>query len=238
MPAPDEPGTILVVDDDTTFQFLVRTLLEGEGHRVVQATDGDGALTAIDAERPDLIVLDLGLPEMSGLELLSRVRPRINVPIFVVSGQEAESERVLAFDLGADDYVVKPFLLREFAARIRASLRRARMTSDAVYSFDTVEIRLASREVTVGGKPVMLSRREFDLLAYLAARPGQVVAREQILRDVWKSSEAWQDAATVTEHIRRIRLKVEPDPGNPRWIRSVRNVGYRLEPSDQLLIDE
>jgi DNA-binding response OmpR family regulator len=238
MPSRDEPGTILVVDDEATFMHLVSTLLEGEGHRVVQAADGDAALAAIDSESPDLIVLDLGLPEMSGLELLSRVRPRVVVPIIVVSGREAESERVLAFDLGADDYVVKPFLLREFAARVRAWLRRSRMTGDAVYSFDTVEIRVASREVSVGGRHVALSRREFDLLAYLAARPGQVVSREQILRDVWQSSEAWQDSATVTEHIRRIRLKIEPDPGNPRWIRAVRNVGYRLEAGDQILLDE
>jgi DNA-binding response OmpR family regulator len=238
VPAQDQPGTILVVDDDATFMHLVTTLLEGEGHRVVQAGDGDAALAAIDAERPDLIVLDLALPEMSGLEVLSRVRPRIGVPIIVVSGREAESERVLAFDLGADDYVVKPFLLREFAARVRASLRRARITSDAVYSFDAVEIRVASREVIVGGKPVALSRREFDLLAYLAARPGQVVSREQILLDVWRSSEAWQDTATVTEHVRRIRLKIEPDPAKPRWIKAVRNVGYRLEPNDQILLDE
>jgi DNA-binding response OmpR family regulator len=238
MPSRDEPGTILVVDDEATFMHLVSTLLEGEGHRVVQAADGDAALAAIDSESPDLIVLDLGLPEMSGLELLSRVRPRVVVPIIVVSGREAESERVLAFDLGADDYVLKPFLLREFAARVRAWLRRSRMTGDAVYSFDTVEIRVASREVSVGGRSVSLSRREFDLLAYLAARPGQVVSREQILRDVWQSSEAWQDSATVTEHIRRIRLKIEPDPGNPRWIRAVRNVGSRLEAGDQILLDE
>lgn len=230
MPGQDEPGTILVVDDEATFMHLVSTLLEGEGHRVVQAVDGDSAMAAIDSQRPDLIVLDLGLPEMSGLELLSRVRPRISVPIIVVSGREAESERVLAFDLGADDYVVKPFLLREFAARVRASLRRARMMSEAVYSFDIVEIRVAAREVTVGERFVTLSRREFDLLAYLAARPGQVVTREEILRDVWRSSEAWQDTATVTEHIRRIRLKIEPDPAKPRWIKAVRNVGYRLEP--------
>lgn len=227
-----------MVDDEATFQHLVRTLLEGEGHRVVQASDGGAALAAIEAERPDLIVLDLGLPEMSGLELLSRMRPKVTVPIIVVSGQEAESERVLAFDLGADDYVVKPFLLREFAARIRAALRRARMTSEVVYSFDTVEIRVGAREVRVRGEVVTFSRREFDLLAYLAGRPGQVVPREQILRDVWKSSEAWQDTATVTEHIRRIRLKIEPDPTTPRWIRSVRNVGYRFEPGDKTLLDE
>lgn len=238
MPANDEPGTILVVDDEPTFLHMVTTLLEGEGHRVVPASHADAALAAIEEHSPDLIVLDLGLPEMSGLELLSRIRPRIEVPVIVVSGREAESERVLAFDLGADDYVVKPFLLREFAARVRASLRRARMTSDAVYSFDNVEIRVGSREVTVNGKPVPLSRREFDLLAYLASHAGRVVPREQLLRDVWQSSEAWQDTATVTEHIRRLRLKIEPDPGRPRWIRAVRNVGYRLESGDEILVDE
>ncbi len=225
----DEPATILVVDDDETFMHLVTTLLEGEGHRVVPASAGDAALTAVLRNAPDLIILDLEMPGMSGLELLSRVRPRVTVPIMVVSGREAESERVLAFDLGADDYVVKPFLLREFAARVRSALRRARTVQDAVYSFDTVEIRLGAREVTVDGQPVALSRREFDLLAYLASRAGQAIPREQLLRDVWHSSDEWQDTATVTEHIRRIRLKIERDPAHPRWIRGVRNVGYRLE---------
>ena len=238
MSAADQPATILVVDDEATFMHMVTTLLEAEGHTVVQAGDGDAALTAIDERCPDLIVLDLGLPEMSGLEVLSRVRARATVPVIVVSGREAESERVLAFDLGADDYVVKPFLLREFAARIRAALRRARTANETVYSFDNIEIRVGSREVTVDGRPIILSRREFDLLAYLAFHAGKVVPREQLLRDVWQSSGDWQGGATVTEHIRRIRLKIEPDPGKPRWIRAVRNVGYRLETSDQILVDE
>jgi two-component system phosphate regulon response regulator PhoB len=230
MPAADEPGTILVVDDEETFMHLVTTVLEQDGHRVVPAPDGDAALAALEDQAPDLIVLDLELPGMSGLELLSRLRPRVTVPIIVVSGHEAESERVLAFDLGADDYVVKPFLSREFAARVRSSLRRSRSMQGAVYRFYTLEIRLESREVTVEGRAVTLSRREFDLLAYLASRPGQVIPREQLLRDVWQSSGEWQDAATVTEHVRRVRLKIEVDPSNPRWIQGVRNVGYRFEP--------
>ncbi len=229
MRKPDDQSTILVVDDEETFVHLVTTLLEAEGHRVVPADDGDAAIAAVERDEPDLIVLDLELPGMSGLEVLSRLRPRVTVPIIVVSGHEAESERVLAFDLGADDYVVKPFLLREFAARVRSALRRARTAHDAVYSFDTVEIRLGAREVTVDGRPVTLSRREFDLLAYLASRAGQAIPREQLLRDVWHSSDEWQDTATVTEHIRRIRLKIERDPTHPRLIRGVRNVGYRLE---------
>jgi two-component system, OmpR family, phosphate regulon response regulator PhoB len=230
VPATDRPGTILVVDDEETFMLVVTTLLEQDGHRVVPAPDGDTALAAIEDHTPDLIVLDLELPGMSGLELLSRLRPRVDVPIVVVSGHEAESERVLAFDLGADDYVVKPFLSREFAARIRSWLRRSRTTRGAVYRFDSLEIRVDSREVTVAGRSVALSRREFDLLAYLAAHAGQVVPREQLLREVWQSSGEWQDTATVTEHVRRVRLKIEPDPSRPRWIQGVRNVGYRFEP--------
>jgi DNA-binding response OmpR family regulator len=228
---PDKPDVVLVVDDDETFQHMVRALLQGEGYTVVSAADGEAALAAVARHKPDLIVLDIELASMSGLEVLSRLRPRSPVPVIVVSGREAESERVLALDLGADDYVVKPFLLREFAARVRAALRRARLTSDVTYRFGPLEIRLAAREVTVDGRTVALSRREFDLLAYLAARPGQVVPREQLLQDVWQSSGEWQDTATVTEHIRRIRRKIEPDPSNPRWIRGVRNVGYRFEPA-------
>jgi len=229
VPEHDERATILVVDDEATFMHLVTTLLEGEGHRVVPASDGAEALAAVEREIPELVILDLELPGMTGLELLSRLRRRVVAPIIVVSGREAESDRVLAFELGADDYVVKPFLLREFAARVRSSLRRAHAAQDAVLHFDPVEIRLGSREVTVDGKPVTLSRREFDLLAYLASRAGQAIPREQLLRDVWRSSDEWQDSATVTEHIRRLRLKIEPDPAHPRWITAVRNVGYRFE---------
>jgi DNA-binding response OmpR family regulator len=230
MPEPDEPGVILVVDDDPTFLHLVRSLLEGEGHDVHHALDGEAALSAIEERPPDLIVLDIEMPGMNGLELLSRLRPRVRVPVIVVSGREAESERVLAFDLGADDYVLKPFLSREFAARVRAALRRVRQPSDVTLAFTDFEIRPASREVTVLGRRVALAPREFDLLAYLASRPGQVISRQELLAEVWRSSDKWQDASTVTEHIRRIRLKIEPDPSHARWIRGVRNVGYFFEP--------
>lgn len=230
MPERDEHGVVLVVDDDPTFLHLVTGLLEREGHEVMTVADAESALSAIDRRPPDLIVLDIEMPGMSGLELLSRLPPRVRAPVIVVSGREAESERVLALDLGADDYVVKPFLLREFAARVRAGLRRARLARSTTLSFPDVEIRLAAREVRVAGKPVALTPREFDVLAYLAARPGEVVSRQQLLEDVWQSSEEWQDPATVTEHIRRIRQKIEPDRSKPRRIRGVRNVGYSFDP--------
>lgn len=225
-----EPAVILVVDDDEVFLQATRALLEREGHTVLTASDGEAGLAAINHQPPDLVVLDIEMPGMSGLELLSRLKPAVRVPVIVVSGREAESDRVLAFDLGADDYVVKPFLLREFAARVRAALRRARAGTEVTYRFDTLEIRVAARDVTLDGEPVALSRREFDLLAYLASRAGEALSREQLLREVWQSSGDWQDTATVTEHIRRIRRKIEPDPAQPRWIHAVRNVGYRFEP--------
>jgi two-component system alkaline phosphatase synthesis response regulator PhoP len=150
----------------------------------------------------------------------------------VVSGREAETERVLAFDLGADDYVVKPFLPREFAARVRTALRRARERPAATLRFGALEIRLAARVVTLDGAPVALTRREFDLLAYLALRRGQVIPRQQLLEEVWHASGDWQDSATVTEHVRRLRLKLEEEPSKPRLLHGVRNVGYCFEPDE------
>jgi DNA-binding response OmpR family regulator len=231
LPERDAPGVILVVDDDPTFVHLVTGLLQREGHEVVPVADAESALSAIDERRPDLIILDIEMPGMSGLELLNRLPAPPRVPVIVVSGREEESERVLALDLGADDYVVKPFLSREFAARVRAALRRARAVPSTTYSFSDIEIRLAAREVTVAGKPVALTPREFDVLVYLASRAGEVVSRRQLLEDVWQSSEQWQDPATVTEHIRRLRMKIEPDPSKPRRIRGIRKVGYSFDPN-------
>ncbi len=230
MTGADQPASILVVDDDAVFRSFARNLLEVEGHAVTEAVDGAGALAAVAGQPPDLILLDIEMPDMNGFELLGRLRPRVDAPVIVVSGREAETERVLALDLGADDYVVKPFLPREFAARVRTALRRARSRRDAVLRFGDLEIRLAAREVDRDGAPVALTPREFDLLAYLALRHGQVIPRQQLIEDVWHGAGAWHDTATVTEHVRRLRHKIEPDPSRPRWLRGVRNVGYCFDP--------
>lgn len=224
------PMHVLIVEDDLAVRRLVVDHLEKRSVQVTAAGTVAAALAALEHTTFDVLILDLSLPDASGLDVLKAPGvPGSSTHVIILSGAGAEADRVQALELGADDYVVKPFLLREFAARVRSSLRRARGTGDAVLSFDTLEIRLGAREVTVDGKPVAMSRREFDLLAYLASRAGQAVPREQLLRDVWQSSDEWQDTATVTEHIRRIRLKIERDPTHPRLIRGVRNVGYRLE---------
>jgi DNA-binding response OmpR family regulator len=222
-------GVVLVVDDDPVFRALATAVLSKEGHTVVAVSDANAALDSVVAQPPDLIVLDIELPGMSGLELLTRLRVRTNAPFIIVSSHEAETERVLAFDLGADDYVVKPILHREFAARVRTSMRRARASAGGILRFEGLEIRLAAREVIVRGEPVAMTRREFDLLAYLATRAGQVVSRQQLLNDIWDLPGQFTDSATLTEHIRRVRKKIELDPTDPRYIRGVRNVGYSFQ---------
>ena len=221
---------VLVVDDIPEARAMARRALEQDGVRVSEAADGRSALAAVDGERPDLVLLDLSMPGMSGLEVLAQLRRTSDVPVMVLSGREDESDRVLALDLGADDYVLKPFLVRELPARIRSVLRRYRPAAGERLSFEDLEIRLPEREVVVHGKTVDLTSREFDLLAKLAANPRRVFSRPDLLREVWESSGDWQDPATVTEHVRRVRRKIEADPERPRWIVTVRNAGYRFEP--------
>lgn len=225
---------ILVVDDDEAYRTMVTTVLMREGHEVTAVASGEAALETLEDAAHDLIVLDVEMPGMSGLELLNRLRSTSGVPIMILSGHGAETERVLGLDIGADDYVVKPFLPRELGARVRALLRRNRVAdTPAGHRVGELEIRTDTRGVSVRGDQVSLTHREFDLLAYLAKRPRQVVTRQQLLQDVWKSSEEWQDPATVTEHIRRLRLKVEVDAANPRLLRAVRNVGYCFVPDGE-----
>jgi DNA-binding response OmpR family regulator len=188
----------------------------------------------IESERPDLIVLDVMLPEIDGYSILAELRKRGDIPVILLTARTEETDRLLGLELGADDYVVKPFSPRELAARVRTVLRRAGRSDQATPTeslvFDGLEIDGQSREVRVDGASVELTAKEFDLLAFLAAAPKQVFSRSQLLEHVWESSTEWQDASTVTVHIRRIRRKIERDPNEPRWLATVWGVGYRFEP--------
>lgn len=223
---------VLVVDDALEARDAARRALERAGFAVSEATDGDEAmkLLAMLNPGPDLVLLDLAMPGMGGLEVLTEIRKTSTLPVIVLSGRGEESERVVALEMGADDYVVKPFLVRELPARIRSVLRRSRPETSTRLEFGPLEIRIAEREVLLRGERIDTTAKEFDLLAKLASQPRRVFSRAQLLEEVWGSSRDWQDPATVTEHIRRLRRKIEDDAEQPRWLQTVRGVGYRFEP--------
>ncbi len=227
-----QPARILVVDDEPMVCEVVAGYLEHDGHAVTVVTDGEAALACLEREPFDLIVLDLMLPAVDGLSVLREVRRTNDTPVIVLTARGEEGDRVLGFDLGADDYVVKPFSPRELAGRVASILRRASAPPRAGQrlAFQGLEIDEGTREVLVEGQPVDLTRREFDLLTFLARSPRQVFTRAQLLEHVWDSSSEWQDPATVTVHIGHLRQKTEPDPGRPRRLVTVRGVGYRFEP--------
>src|SRR2546423_2564681 len=224
---------VLVVDDEPMLRSLLSRLLRMEGYEVLEAEDGQAAIDLLRKAQPDLILLDVMLPARDGLEVLGDLRRTSNVPVILVSALGEEADRVLGLKMGADDYVVKPFSAAELSARIESVLRRAvaRATPGAPgrFAFDGLVIDLQTRDVTVGDAKAEMTAKEFDLLAFLAGSPRQVFSREQLLRQVWGSSSDWQSDATVTEHVRRLRRKIEEDPDHPRWIVTVRGVGYRFE---------
>lgn len=224
------PASVLVVEDDEQIRTLLEHALRREGFLVETAADGPQALRALEDHDVDLVVLDIELPGINGLDVLVDVRRRSDVPVILATARGGEHDRIVGLDLGADDYVTKPLSPTELCARVRAVLRRAAPARPERLMFDDLEIDLAAREVTRAGQPVELTALEFDLLAHLAATPRRVFTREQLLRQVWSSSSEWQDPATVTEHVRRLRNKLEDDPRAPRFVRTVRGVGYRFEP--------
>jgi DNA-binding response OmpR family regulator len=230
--AADGSQRILVVDDDTSTRTLLRRLLTTEGYTVDEAPDGPAALEQVGAGPPDLVLLDIMMPGQDGLDVLQGLRRTSDVPVILLTAKDDEADRVLGFRFGADDYVVKPFSSAELAARIAAVLRRAGAAPSPAalqLDFDGLRIDLARREVTVRGAIVDLPAREFDVLAFLASSPRQVFSREQLLEQVWPPS-AERTPGTVTEHIGRLRRRIEEDPERPRWVRTVRGVGYRFEP--------
>ncbi len=234
---------ILVVDDDEGVRTLVAWQLEADGHVVHLASDGQDAVEFIERRCPDLVVLDLTLPRLGGLDVLRWLRSgsaaHADLPVIVLSGRAGETDRIIGLDLGADDYLVKPFSPGELSARVRSVLRRWRGDSGAgvggvvadAGATDGITVDERTREVISDGRPVDLTAKEFDLLAFLARNPRQVFTRAQLLEHVWGSASQWQAEATVTEHVHRVRQKIEADPARPVRLRTIRGVGYRLDPS-------
>jgi len=222
------PKQILVVEDEATIREVIRRYLEREGYQVREAADGYAALDILAEAQPDLIVMDLMLPGIDGLTLTRQLRQRSRVPIIMLTARGDTSDRIRGLDLGADDYLPKPFSPRELVSRIQAVLRRGAPAEPARLRFGEVAMDLDTRTVTRGSRNVRLTAREFDLLWFLASHPGQVFTRERLLDNVWGADFAG-DPSTVTVHIRHLREKIEPDPGEPQHLITVWGVGYRLE---------
>ncbi len=225
------PASILVVDDEESIQKLLTYPLEREGFRVVQARDGEEALERFGEGDFDLVVLDLALPKLDGLEVCRRLRSRSTVPIIMLTARDDEVDKILGLELGADDYITKPFSIREFRSRVRALLRRAKLTptegADHIVEDDGVAIDLGRRTVSVQGRPAQLTYLEFELLRTLASQPGHVFSRQMLLQTLWGGSD-YRDPRTIDVHVRHLREKIEPDPGEPCYIFTVRGVGYRF----------
>ena len=230
----EEEHSVLVAEDDPGSRSATRLFLQRIGYHVGEAADGPATLREASLGNYDLVILDLGLPGLDGEEVLARLRRDSSLPVIVLTGRSEEAERVRVLDLGADDYVVKPCSLPELDARIRAVLRRGQSASGAArIEHSGLVIDRTAHRVEVNGNEVELTPKEFDLLAFLAAAPDQVFTREELLEHVWGSTQDWQDPATVTEHVRRLRLKLESDPANPRWLHTVRGIGYRFSRTDR-----
>lgn len=237
-PRAPEPDTILIVDDEPSVVEVVALYLQREGFRVRIARDGAEALVALGGERPALVILDVMLPHVDGLSILRRLRqnPAGNVPVILLTARGQEVDRIAGLDLGADDYVTKPFSPAELVSRVRAVLRRATtaIAEPNVAPIAHGELRLdpRSREVTLREQVVELTATEFNLLWFLATHPRQVFRRDQLLAEVWGYAD-YLDPSTVTVHIRRLREKIERDPANPAWLQTVWGVGYKFDPESK-----
>jgi DNA-binding response OmpR family regulator len=226
-------GSVLVVDDEPTIGEVVSRYLERAGYDTCVASDGIAALAAVEQRSPDLVVLDLMLPGLDGLEVMRRIREqdRDRTAIILLTARGEESDRIVGLRLGADDYVVKPFSPAELVARVDAVLRRVDTAPDLTPPLEFYGLRIdpGARRVHAAEVEVQLTQREFDLLLFLARHPGQVFTRNQLMDLVWRYS-FYTDTSTVTVHMRRLRAKIEPDPAQPRFIETVWGVGYRFAP--------
>jgi two-component system response regulator ResD len=223
--------TVLVVDDEPTIRDVVVQYLRREGYATLEAGDGDTARSLLEREWPSLVVLDLMLPGTDGLALCRWIRDRSELPVIMLTARGEEADRIVGLELGADDYVTKPFSPRELVARVRTVLRRSG-TPDETYErvrFGQIEIDAAAREVLKNGHALKLTAREFDLLLFLARHPRRVFSRDQLMSRVWGYEPAF-DSGTITVHVRRLREKIEDDPARPQHLETVWGVGYRLSP--------
>ncbi len=227
------PIQVLVAEDDPKIAKVVEHLLRREGYQVARARDGREALTRVEVEPFDLLLLDIGLPEVDGFEVCRRVKARSDLPVIVLSARGEELDRVMGLTLGADDYIAKPFNSAELVLRVKAVLRRARSGgADSPSELQRVQrgnltLDRSSRQAWLGEREVSLTGKEFDILWTLAQRPGQVWTREQLLQQVW-DTDYMGDSSTLTVLVRRLREKIEPDPAEPQYIRTVYGVGYRF----------
>ena len=230
--APPRADRILVVEDEPMVAEVVERYLRRDGHEVVRVRDGAAALAAFENQQPDLVVLDLMLPVVDGVEVCRRIRSRSQAPIIMLTARSEEVDKLIGLEIGADDYVTKPFSPRELAARVKTVLRRTRpqahLESDSL-RFGDLRINGRTRTVEDARGRIELTAREFDLLFFMARHPGQVFSRDQLLERVW-DFEFPGDDGTVTVHIRRVRTKLETDPSRPRHLKTVWGVGYKFEP--------
>lgn len=226
----DSP-TILLVDDEDAIQKLLSFPLQKDGYRVIEARDGEAALRRFEEEKIDLVVLDLALPKLDGLEVCRRLRARSPVPIIMLTARDEEIDKVVGLEIGADDYITKPFSIREFRSRVRALLRRASLSPPASFGaaikIGPLRVDPARRRVEVEGQSKELTYVEFELVRFLAEQPGHVFSRLDLLEKIWGSSQ-FRDPRTVDVHVRHLREKLERDPSKPELILTVRGVGYRL----------
>jgi DNA-binding response OmpR family regulator len=235
---PERSPRILLVDDEQSIQTLLSYPLRKEGYDVVQATDGRQALERFEEQPFDLVVLDLMLPRIDGLEVCRRLRSRSSVPIIMLTAKSEEIDKVVGLELGADDYITKPFSLREFSSRIKAALRRAEMSrleetmpGDTPLEIRELRIDFPKRIVRVRGEDAQLTYVEFEILSALARAPGRVFTRDMLLARVWGDS-AYRDVRTIDVHIRHLREKIERDPKDPEYLFTVRGVGYRFRDTE------
>ena len=230
-----KPAGVLVVDDEPPIRRFLRSSLAAAGYRVMEAEDAAGALRLLAADKPDVVILDLGLPDRNGLELIPEIRKASTVPIVVLSARHDEHSMVEALDLGADDYVAKPFGMAELMARLRAALRHAFLVQGELPAFSSgdLSVDLVRRRITRGGHEIKLTPKEFDLLRHLVLHAGKVLTHRQLLREIWGPAHS-EDVQYLSVLIRGLRHKLEPDPTRPMHVLTETGIGYRLQlPAEQ-----